>query len=83
MKNYLLRGKNHRLILLKPERCPPMLRSYGEAKAESTGFEPVRARLKLKGLANPRIGPLCQLSFLTVDELYQEVNCHAINHNFE
>lgn len=29
--------------------------------AESTGFEPVRV-LRLKGLAIPRIGPLCQLS---------------------
>ena len=34
---------------------------FGEVKAESTGFEPVRALL-LKGLAIPRIGPLCQLS---------------------
>ena len=39
-----------------------------QKQAESTGFEPVRV-LRLKGLAIPRIGPLCQLS--TVDNRQQ------------
>ena len=46
---------------LKPERSPtpPRLR---RVKAEEVGFEPTRALFRLKGLANPRNGPLCDSS---------------------